>query len=272
MVVVRQSDEDASAAVGFLRASSAVLAHERAGMCGTVLRLEVALPIHNNMTERSPIIVAPSLLAADFARLGDEIASISRAPWLHLDVMDGHFVPNISFGPGVISALRKHTDAKFDVHLMIDPVDPYLEATAKAGADHITVHVENAPHIHRTLQTIRALGCRPGIAICPGTPPEALSEVLDLVDIILVMTVNPGFGGQSFLESQLPKIRTLSRMIEDSGRDIVLAVDGGIDPVTAPRVVAAGARMLVAGSAVFGKPDRDSAIHALEGPFKEDSA
>ncbi|EHH68196.1 ribulose-phosphate 3-epimerase [Gluconobacter morbifer] len=224
------------------------------------------------MTEWSSLIVAPSLLAADFSRLGEEIASISRAPWVHLDVMDGHFVPNISFGPPVISALRSHTDAKFDVHLMIDPVDLYLEATAKAGADHITVHIENAPHVHRSLQTIRALGCRPGIAICPATPPVALSEVLDLVDIILVMTVNPGFGGQSFLESQLPKIRTLSEMIRKSGRDIILAVDGGIDPVTAPRVAEAGATMLVAGSAIFGKPDRDAAIRTLEGPFPEQTA
>ena len=229
----------------------------------------MGLPIHDSMTERSSIIVAPSLLAADFSRLGEEIASIARAPWLHLDVMDGHFVPNISFGPPVIAALRKHTDAKFDVHLMIDPVDPYLEATAKAGADHITVHVENAPHLHRSLQTIRALGCRPGVAICPATPAVALSEVMDLVDIILVMTVNPGFGGQSFLDSQLAKIRTLVEMIRKSGREIILAVDGGIDPRTAPRVVEAGATMLVAGSAIFGKEDRDAAIRALEGPFVE---
>lgn len=224
------------------------------------------------MTDHAPIIVAPSLLAADFSCLGTEIASIGRAPWLHLDVMDGHFVPNISFGPPVIKALRPLTKAKFDVHLMIDPVDPYLEATAKAGADHITVHVENAPHLHRSLQTIRALGCRPGVAICPATPPAALSEVLDLVDIILVMTVNPGFGGQSFLESQLSKIRALASMIRASGRDIVLAVDGGIDPTTAPKVIEAGATMLVAGSAVFGRPDRDAAIRALENPFVGQSA
>ena len=175
-------------------------------------------------------------------------------------------------GRGETKDCGRHTDAKVGGLRVLQRVGPCLEATAEAGAGDMTVDVENAPDVHRTLQTFRAFGCRPGIAICPGTPPEALSEVLDLVDIILVMTVNPGFGGQSFLESQLPKIRTLSRMIEDSGRDIVLAVDGGIDPVTAPKVVAAGARMLVAGSAVFGKPDRDSAIHALEGPFKEDSA
>ncbi|QDH17144.1 ribulose-phosphate 3-epimerase [Swingsia samuiensis] len=217
------------------------------------------------MTEKPSIIVAPSLLAADFARLKDEVESVSRAPWLHLDVMDGHFVPNISFGPSVIAALRKHTKAKFDVHLMIAPVDPYLEATAKAGADHITVHVENAPHVHRTLQTIRSLGCKAGIALCPATPPEAISEVMDLVDIILVMTVNPGFGGQSFLASQLPKIKKISQMIKESGRDIVLAVDGGIDPKTAPLTVEAGARMLVAGSAIYGQSDRDAAIRALQG-------
>ncbi|GBR43227.1 MULTISPECIES: ribulose-phosphate 3-epimerase [Neokomagataea] len=221
------------------------------------------------MTDRSPILVAPSLLAADYGRLAEETRSVARAPWLHLDVMDGHFVPNISFGPPIIAALPRDTGAKFDVHLMIDPVDPYLEATAKAGADHITVHIENAPHVHRTLQTIKALGCRPGIALCPATPPEAVSQVLDLVDIILVMTVNPGFGGQKFLESQLPKIRKLAEMIKASGRDIVLGVDGGIGPETAAQAVAAGATMLVAGSSVFGKEDRDAAIAALEGPYAE---
>lgn len=219
------------------------------------------------MTERTPIIVAPSLLAADFSRLSEEIASVAAAPWLHFDVMDGHFVPNISFGPPVIAALRPHSAAKFDVHLMIEPVDPYLEATAAAGADHITVHVEASPHIYRTLQTIRALGCRPGVTLCPGTPPQAVSELLGLVDIVLVMTVNPGFGGQSFLESQIPKIRALSRMIAEekarSGREIVLAVDGGIDAVTAPRVIEAGARALIAGSAVFGRSDREAAIRAI---------
>ncbi|GBQ06624.1 ribulose-phosphate 3-epimerase [Saccharibacter floricola] len=209
-------------------------------------------------------IIAPSLLAADFSNLRHEMHDVSSAPWLHLDVMDGHFVPNISFGMPVIKALRPHSPAKFDAHLMVEPVDPLLEAIAKAGVDHITVHVEGNPHLHRTLQTIHALGCKAGVAICPATPPEALSYVMDLVDIILVMTVNPGFGGQKFLESQLPKVRTLSKMIAQSGRDIVLGVDGGIDATTTPRVTEAGATMLVAGSSIFGKEDRAAAITTLE--------
>ncbi|MUG03969.1 ribulose-phosphate 3-epimerase [Bombella sp. ESL0378] len=208
-------------------------------------------------------IIAPSLLAADFSNLRQEMSAVVEAPWLHLDVMDGHFVPNISFGMPVIKALRPHSQAKFDVHLMIDPVDPYLEATAKAGADHITVHVEGNAHLHRTLQTIHALGCKAGVAICPATPPEALSEVMDLVDIILVMTVNPGFGGQKFLHGQPAKIRTLAEMIRRSGRDITLGVDGGIDETTTPLVTEAGATMLVAGSAIFGKGDRKAAIEGM---------
>lgn len=234
--------------------------------CHNQLASFVSMKIVSGMTYRSPVLVAPSLLSADYGCLAQETRAVGRAPWLHLDVMDGHFVPNISFGPPVIAALPRDTGAKFDVHLMIDPVDPYLEATAKAGADHMTVHIENAPHVHRSLQTIRALGCRPGIALCPATPPEAISQVLDLVDIVLVMTVNPGFGGQTFLDSQLPKLRTLSAMIRQSGRDIVLGVDGGINPETARRAVAAGATMLVAGSSIFGQDDRDAAIAQLEGP------
>lgn len=208
-------------------------------------------------------IIAPSLLSADFSNLRHEMNDVSSAPWLHLDVMDGHFVPNISFGMPVIKALRPYSEAKFDVHLMIEPVDPYLEATAKAGADHITVHCEGNPHLYRSLQTIKALGCKAGVAICPATPPEALSQVMDIVDIILVMSVNPGFGGQSFLEGQLPKISVLSKMILQSGRPVILGVDGGIDEQTAPRVVEAGATLLVAGSSIFGKADRKAAIEGL---------
>lgn len=208
-------------------------------------------------------IIAPSLLAADFSNLRHEMGAVAEAPWLHLDVMDGHFVPNISFGMPVIKALRPHSKARFDAHLMIEPADPYLAAMAEVGVDHITVHVEGNAHLHRTLQTIKALGCKAGVAICPATPPEALSEVMDMVDIILVMTVNPGFGGQKFLHGQLAKIRTLAEMIRKSGRDIVLGVDGGIDETTTPLVTEAGATMLVAGSAIFGKDDRKAAIEGM---------
>jgi ribulose-phosphate 3-epimerase len=210
-------------------------------------------------------IVAASLLAADFTRLGEEVRAVEAAgnDWLHLDVMDGHFVPNISFGPAIIKSIRKLTHAPFDVHLMIAPIDPFVEAFCDAGADHIIVHAEAGPHLHRTLQLIRARGRKPGVALNPATPVEMALWVLDIVDSVLVMTVNPGFGGQSFLEGQLPKIAALRRAIDASGRAIALEVDGGITAETAPRCRAAGADVFVAGTAVFAKPDYAAAIAAL---------
>jgi ribulose-phosphate 3-epimerase len=214
----------------------------------------------------SPLIT-PSLLAADFAKLGEEVRAVSAAgaDWLHLDIMDGHFVPNISFGPGLIKALRRHTTIPFDVHLMIAPADPYLQAFADAGADLISLHPEAGAHLHRSLQTIRSLGKKAGVVLNPATPIATIEHVLDLCDLILVMSVNPGFGGQSFLESQLPKIERLRRLIEASGRDIRLQVDGGVTAKTAPLCLNAGADVLVAGTAVFGAPDYAAAIRALRG-------
>jgi ribulose-phosphate 3-epimerase len=215
----------------------------------------------------SEIRIAPSLLAADFSRLGEEVRAIEQAgaDWLHLDIMDGHFVPNISFGPGLIKALRPHSKMPFDVHLMIAPADPYLAAFAEAGADLISLHPEAGPHLHRSLQTIRALGKKAGVVLNPGTPVDVLAHVMDLVDLILVMSVNPGFGGQSFISSQLSKIATLRQMITATGREIALQVDGGVTAKTAPDCIAAGADVLVAGTAVFGAPDYAAAITALKG-------
>lgn len=214
-------------------------------------------------------LISPSILSADFAKLGEEVRSIDEAgaDWIHVDVMDGHFVPNITIGPGVVKALRPHSAKPFDVHLMISPIDNFLDAFAEAGADIITVHPEAGPHLHRTIQRIKGLGKKAGVSLNPATPAKALDYVLEEIDLVLVMSVNPGFGGQNFISSQLRKIEAIAKRIAKENLTVQVEVDGGIDPVTARQAVDAGATALVAGTAAFkGGPDNyASNIRALRG-------
>jgi len=218
---------------------------------------------------QQPVRIAPSILSADFAKLGEEVRAVDAAgaDYIHIDVMDGHFVPNLTIGPGVVKGLRPHTEKVFDVHLMIAPVDPFVEDFANAGADIVTVHVEATPHVHRTIQLIHGLGRKAGISLNPSTPVSALDYLLDDLDLVLVMSVNPGFGGQAFIDSQLRKVEELRRRIDAAGRPIDLEIDGGINTETAPRAIAAGADVLVAGTATFagGPAAYEANIRRLRG-------
>ena len=214
-------------------------------------------------------LISPSILSADFAKLGEEVHAIDQAgaDWIHIDVMDGHFVPNLTIGPGVVKALRSHTAKPFDVHLMISPVDPFLDAFAEAGADIITVHPEAGPHLHRSIQRIRGLGKKAGVSLNPATPAKMLDYVLEDIDLVLIMSVNPGFGGQAFIDGQLAKIEAVAKRVAKMGLDTAIEVDGGIDPSSARRAVGAGATVLVAGTAAFrgGEAQYAANIAALRG-------